>query len=219
MSIVVLAVMAILVLASVFTWVIIIERVRKIRTANKALFLFEERFWSGMDLTQLYKQVYNDPDPEGGAEAIFRSGFKEFTRLRQQIGVDPESIMVGTHRAMRVVAKKEADKLDKHLSFLATAGSITPYIGLLGTVWGIMNSFQGLSDASQLSLSAVAPGISEALSATAMGLFAAIPAVVAYNRFASQAESLIGSYETFAEEFTSILHRQIHIAKPQKKES
>jgi len=217
MSIVVIAVMVILILASVLTWVMIIERVRKMRAANKALFMFEELFWSGMDLTQLYKQVYNDPDPEGGTESIFRSGFKEFTRLRQQAGVEPESIMVGTQRAMRVATKKEADKLDKHLSFLATIGSITPYIGLLGTVWGIMNSFQGLTDSAQLTLAAVAPGISEALAATAMGLFAAIPAVIAYNRFASQSESLIGSYETFADEFISILHRQIHTAKPQQK--
>ncbi|WP_422379792.1 protein TolQ [Marinicellulosiphila megalodicopiae] len=215
MSIVVMAVMAILILASVVTWVIIVERARTMNKAKKALFEFEERFWSGMDLTQLYKQVYNDPNPEGGAESIFRNGFKEFTRLRQQNSMDPESVMVGTQRAMRVAARKESDKLDKHISFLATVGSITPYIGLLGTVWGIMNSFQGLSDSAQLTLAAVAPGISEALSATAMGLFAAIPAVVAYNRFVSQSETIIGSYETFSDEFTSILHRQIHAAKPQ----
>lgn len=204
-------VMLTLVLASVFSWYFIFERVQFLSRAKKSNENFEERFWSGMDLTQLFRQVNASPDPDSGSEAIFRAGFKEFTRARQQAEMDPEATMTAIQRAMRVVTNKEEDKLDNHLSFLATVGSISPYIGLFGTVWGIMNSFIGLGNtAGQATLATVAPGIAEALIATAMGLFAAIPAVVAYNRFSHRAETLVGSYETFSEEFTSILHRQIH---------
>lgn len=193
----------------------IIERTIVFSAANKAFKGFEEKFWSGMDLTQLYRQLNASVGPIAGVESIFRSGFKEFTRLRQQVSTDTEDVMAGTQRAMRVAMNKEADKLDNHLPFLATVGSTSPYIGLLGTVWGIMNSFRGLANASQATLSTVAPGISEALIATAMGLFAAIPAVMAYNRFTTQSDKMLSAQEIFTEEFAAILYRQLHIVKSQ----
>ncbi|WP_428239882.1 protein TolQ [Gynuella sp.] len=214
-SLIVKIVMALLVLASLISWVMIFERTQVLRKATKGLNSFESKFWSGMDLNQLFRQVNATPSPDSGAESIFRAGFKEFTRLRQQPSADADAVMAGTQRAMRVATSKEIEKLDHNLSFLATVGSTSPYIGLFGTVWGIMNSFRGLANASQASLSTVAPGISEALVATAIGLFAAIPAVVAYNRFSSKADSLISNYETFSEEFSAILHRQLHIVRSQ----
>src|SRR5690606_32734588 len=171
---------------------------------------FEERFWSGMDLNQLFREVSGSADANSGLESIFRAGFKEFTRLRQQSGVDPDAVMEGTNRAMRVAVSRENEKLNNNLSFLATVGSTSPYVGLFGTVWGIMNSFRGLAQMQQATLATVAPGISEALVATAMGLFAAIPAVIAYNRFSTNSDKLVTQYETFAEEFASILHRKVH---------
>ncbi|WLD57295.1 protein TolQ [Salinispirillum sp. LH 10-3-1] len=209
-SLLVQLVMLTLLLLSVFSWFFIFERVQFLSRASRSNENFEERFWSGMDLTQLFRQVNANPDPDSGSEAIFRAGFKEFTRARQQSDMDPEATMTAIQRAMRVATNKEEDKLDNHLSFLATVGSISPYIGLFGTVWGIMNSFRELGNAAQATLATVAPGIAEALIATAMGLFAAIPAVVAYNKFSNRAENLIGLYETFSEEFSSILHRQVH---------
>lgn len=209
-SIVVQAVMVILVLASVLSWYFIFERARAIARFRRGSENFEERFWSGMDLTQLFRQVNATPDPNSGTEAVFRAGFKEFTRARQQPDLDPESTMTAIQRGMRVSVNKEEERLDKHLTFLATVGSITPYIGLFGTVWGIMGSFRGLAMTSQATLATVAPGIAEALIATAMGLFAAIPAVIAYNKFSNMAVNLTGQYDTFAEEFSSILHRQVH---------
>jgi len=207
-------VMSILLLASIVSWMMIFERVFYYSSARNALKAFEKQFWSGMDLSQLYRlgNAKADTDPVGaiGSEGLFRAGFKEFTRLRQTVGVDADAIMEGTQRAMRVSLSKEEEKLDSHLPFLATVGSTSPYIGLFGTVWGIMNSFRGLANVHQATLATVAPGISEALIATAMGLFAAIPAVIAYNRFSSIEDSLLGKYETFAEEFSSILHRQAH---------
>jgi biopolymer transport protein TolQ len=143
-------------------------------------------------------------------ENIFRAGFKEFSRLRQQGGTDKDAIMEGAQRAMRVALAKEEEKLEENLPFLASVASVSPYIGLFGTVWGIMNSFRGLANVHQATLATVAPGISEALVATAMGLFAAIPAVLAYNRFSARAEQLKANYQTFAEEFSSVLHRQVH---------
>ncbi len=214
-SIVVQLVMLVLVLASIVSWVMIFERAQVFSKARRGFNQFEEKFWSGMDLTQLYRQLNANPDSHG-AETIFKAGFKEFTRLRQQASADPEAIMVGTQRAMRVAANKEGDKLDNHLPFLATVGSTSPYIGLFGTVWGIMNSFRGLANASQATLATVAPGISEALIATAMGLFAAIPAVMAYNRFASRADKIVASYDTFSEEFSAILNRQLHVVLSQQ---
>ena len=145
-----------------------------------------------------------------GMENLFRSGFKEFTRLRQQPGIESDAVMEGAARAMRVAMSREEKVLEKHLALLATVASVSPYVGLFGTVWGIMDSFIGLANESQASLQVVAPGIAEALVATAMGLFAAIPAVLAYNRYSSQVDSIIQSYHTFQDEFSSILHRQAH---------
>ena len=205
-------VMLTLFLASIISWIMIIQRASYQGRAKSALRDFEDKFWSGIDLTQLYRQC-NDLASQGrieGVENIFRAGFKEFSRLRQQEKIDPDAIMEGTQRAMRVALSREQEKLEANLPFLASVGSVSPYIGLFGTVWGIMNSFRGLANTTQATLATVAPGISEALIATAMGLFAAIPAVLAYNRFAARSESLLNSYETFAEEFAAILHRQIH---------
>ena len=202
-------VMLLLVLASVISWALIFQRIQVFRKARQAQLDFESRFWSGMDLGQLYKEVNDNPTPYSGLESVFRAGFKEFSRLRQQ-SRDADAVMEGSQRAMRVAFSREQERLETHLPFLATVGSTSPYIGLFGTVWGIMNSFRGLAQVQQATLATVAPGISEALIATAMGLFAAIPAVVAYNRFAARSESLLKNYETFAEEFSSILHRRVH---------
>ncbi|WLQ14933.1 protein TolQ [Hahella aquimaris] len=203
-------VMLILLAASIVSWMVIFQRARIFGMARKATTKFEERFWSGMDLNQLYRESSAAPNPNSGMEQIFRSGFKEFSRLRQQAGVDPDAVMEGTQRSMRVALSREMDRLEAHLPFLATVGSTSPYIGLFGTVWGIMNSFRGLAQIQQATISTVAPGISEALIATAMGLFAAIPAVIAYNRYSARSESLANSFQTFAEEFSSILHRRVH---------
>lgn len=211
-GIVVKLVMLILLLASVISWIMILQRGAYQRRAKAQFRKFEETFWSGIDLVQLYRQS-NEQASNGhasGIENIFRAGFKEFSRLRQQDNVDNDTIMEGTQRAMRVALAREEDELEANLPFLASVASVSPYIGLFGTVWGIMNSFRGLATAGQASLATVAPGISEALIATAMGLFAAIPAVLAYNRFSTRAESLVGNYETFMEELTAILHRQLH---------
>ncbi|HAN80689.1 MAG TPA: protein TolQ [Gammaproteobacteria bacterium] len=202
-------VMATLVLASVFSWVAIFQRTRVLSRAQKHARLFEDTFWSGAELVGLYKQVVNSPNLIG-LEAVFKAGFQEFTRLRQDVKSDPEAVMEGVHRAMRVARAKEEERLEAHLPFLATVGSISPYIGLFGTVWGIMNSFRGLATVKQATLATVAPGISEALVATAIGLFAAIPAVIAYNRFNAKVDSLAMTYENFADEFAAILHRRVH---------
>ncbi len=210
-SLLVQAVMALLFLASVVSWVMIIQRGLYQARARSSFLAFEKQFWSGIDLNQLFRQG-NARGRGGvnGVESIFRAGFKEFTRLRQQVGADPDAVMEGTQRAMRVALAREEEKLETNLPFLASVASVSPYIGLFGTVWGIMNSFRGLANVHQATLAAVAPGISEALVATAMGLFAAIPAVLAYNRYSARAETLSNGYETFAEEFSSILHRQVH---------
>jgi biopolymer transport protein TolQ len=205
--------MAILMLASVMSWVLIFQRFFFLGKAKRALRKFEDRFWSGIDLGQLFKDVTEHPTSSGGAEEIFRAGIKEYTRLTNQKNYDPEAVMEGVERSMRVALSREEEKLDAHLPFLASVGSTSPYIGLFGTVWGIMNSFRGLANMHQATLSSVAPGISEALVATAMGLFAAIPAVMAYNRFSATASTLTNNYETFAEEFSSILHRRVHAPK------
>ena len=212
-SLVVQLVMLTLVAASVISWVMIFQRSTAIRAAKRALDNFEDRFWSGIDLSKLYRQAGSNPDPDSGLEQIFRAGFKEFARLRQQPGVDPDAVMDGVSRAMRVAISREEEKLEAALPFLATVGSTSPYIGLFGTVWGIMNSFLGLSQVQQATLATVAPGIAEALIATAIGLFAAIPAVIAYNRFSARGEMLIGRYYTFADEFQAILHRKVHTSE------
>ncbi len=202
-------VMLLLLLASVASWALILQRIQVFRKAQQSRMAFEERFWSGMDLGQLYREVAAEPTPFSGMESIFRAGFREFSRLRQQ-SHDAGAVMDGAQRAMRVAFSREQERLEASLPFLATVGSTSPYIGLFGTVWGIMNSFRGLAQVQQATLATVAPGISEALIATAMGLFAAIPAVIAYNRFAARSDALLKNYETFAEEFSSILHRRVH---------
>lgn len=209
-SLVVQFVMLVLVGASITSWVIIFQRSQLLRAARNSLNAFEDRFWSGVDLSKLYRQVSHEPDPDSGVEQIFRAGFKEFSRLSQQQGANPESVMDGVARSMRVAISHEEEKLEQSLPFLATVGSTSPYIGLFGTVWGIMNSFRGLAQVQQATLATVAPGIAEALIATAIGLFAAIPAVIAYNRFSARGENLIARYYTFADEFQAILHRKVH---------
>ncbi len=188
-SFVVQLVMLLLLAASFLSWVVIFQRRKVISGAQKAFKLFEDRFWSGADLGQLYREVNAEPDPDSGAENLFRAGLKEFTRLTQQSNADPDMVMNGVQRAMRVAMSREEERLQAHLPFLATVGSTSPYVGLFGTVWGIMNAFRGLANVHQATLASVAPGISEALVATAIGLFAAIPAVVAYNRFSAQSEA------------------------------
>ena len=202
-------VMLLLDLASIMSWALIFQRLQVFRKAKQAQLAFEDRFWSGMDLGQLYREVNAEPTPFSGMESLFRAGFKEFSRLRQQ-SRDADAVMEGTQRAMRVAFSREQERLEVHLPFLATVGSTSPYVGLFGTVWGIMNSFRGLAQVQQATLATVAPGISEALIATAMGLFAAIPAVIAYNRFSAMSDALLKNYETFADEFSSILHRRVH---------
>jgi biopolymer transport protein TolQ len=212
-SLVVQLVMLILVGASVISWVLIFQRGSLLRGAKRGLEEFEERFWSGIDLSKLYRQTGNTPESNSGVEQIFRAGFREFSRLRQQSGVGPDAVMDGVSRAMRVAISREEEKLEQALPFLATVGSTSPYIGLFGTVWGIMNSFRGLAQVQQATLATVAPGIAEALIATAIGLFAAIPAVIAYNRFSARSEQLIARYYTFADEFQAILHRKVHTSE------
>ncbi len=208
-TLVVQFVMLVLVGLSVVSWTVIYGRFRVIGRARAADAAFEERFWSGEDLARLYQQVREAPDPDAPSEAVFRAGFQEFVRLAKT-SHDPDAVMEGAQRGMRVALQREQSRLTQHLPFLATAGSTSPYIGLFGTVWGIMNSFLALANVSQASLAIVAPGIAEALIATAMGLFAAIPAVIAYNRYASEADLIIAETEMFAEEFSSVLHRQTH---------
>ena len=185
----------------------IFQRRKILRTAAKELTAFEDKFWSGADLSRLYSDTCAKPKVQG-IESLFIAGFKEFARLRKSHIDNPQSIVDGTHRAMRVALSREVDNLETHLPFMATVGSISPYIGLFGTVWGIMNSFIALGAVKQATLAMVAPGIAEALIATAMGLFAAIPAVIAFNRFSHKVEKLENSYGNFMDEFASILQRQ-----------
>ncbi len=206
-------VILLLIAASVLSWILIFSRGAALRGARKHAEAFEAEFWSGVDLSKLYRDGNaraNDGAGFHGLEHLFRAGFREFTRLRQQSGADPEAVMAGTERAMRVALAKEQEQLELHLPFLATVGSTSPYVGLFGTVWGIMNAFRGLANVQQATLATVAPGIAEALVATAIGLFAAIPAVVAYNRYSAQVDTLLGRYETFTDEFSGILHRQAY---------
>ena len=207
---IVLLVLFMLVAVSVVSWVMIIQRALLLHHTQQAMLTFEDRFWSGMDLIQLFKEVQTNENPDSGMEQIFKAGFREFTRLRNQGTSDPDAVMEGTQRAMRVAISREQEKLETHLPFLASVGSTCPYVGLFGTVVGIMNSFRGLAVIQQPTLATVAPGIAEALMTTAIGLVAAIPAVVAYNRYASRVDALLSNYETFADEFSSILHRKVH---------
>ncbi len=209
-SIPVQAVMILLVIASVMSWTMIFKKRIWLNRARREADLFEDRFWSLEELTPLYNRISKQRNEASGMESLFEAGFKEFVRLQKHGGVDAVAVMEGSQRAMRVAFNKEIEELEVHLSFLATVGSTSPYVGLFGTVWGIMNSFRALGNVQQASISMVAPGIAEALVATAMGLFAAIPAVIAYNRFSNDVERLINRYDTFMEEFAAILHRQAH---------
>lgn len=206
-SLVVQLVLLLLVAASLFSWVAIFQRSFALSRAQKAHEQFEDTFWSGVDLNDLYRDLPAD-DERRGAEHIFQSGFREFHRLAPKTQ-RADTVLEGVQRSMRVAWSREENRLTKHLVFLATVASASPYIGLFGTVWGIMGSFQSLSMAQQATLATVAPWIAEALIATAMGLLAAIPAVIFYNRLSSQATRLLGQYEDFAEEFYAILHRNL----------
>jgi len=210
-SIVVKAVMAMLVLASLLSWTYIFMKLFAIGRARRMADAFEREFWSGADLVGLYQRAAGGRYAAVGLERIFEAGFKEFLKLKGRPGSDLSALLDGTRRAMKATYQREMDVLESHLSFLATVGSVSPYIGLFGTVWGIMNAFRGLSNVAQATLAQVAPGIAEALVATAMGLFAAIPAVIAYNRFSHDIDRLASRYESFMEELQNILQRQAHL--------
>ena len=201
-------VMLILLITSLFSWWYIFIKVASIKRAEKDADHFEETFWSGGDLSKLYEVVTAGRRKPQGIASIFEAGFKEYVKHKQQGRMEISDVMEGARRAMRAAYNREMDDLDAHLPFLASVGSVSPYIGLFGTVWGIMNAFRGLSNVAQATLTQVAPGIAEALVATAIGLFAAIPAVIAYNRFASSVDRLSVRYESFMEEFTNILQRK-----------
>ncbi len=206
-SLLVQAVLLALLLASILSWTVILQKRKILRRAQLAADAFEDRFWSGTDLGAIYQQLGRRNHDLAGMERIFEAGFKEFMRLHKQSGAEARAVVEGAQRAMRVVLSREVDELETQLPFLATVGSTSPYVGLFGTVWGIMNAFQSLGGAKQATIAHVAPGISEALVATAMGLFAAIPAVIAYNRYATALDRLVNRYENFMEEFSTILQR------------
>lgn len=206
-SLVVQLVMVALLMASIASWAIIFKKRLVLRKVRESSDNFESSFWSGGDLSAMYKRIAARGRDEPGMEGIFEAGFREFGRLRQQAGTTAEQILAGSQRAMRVRQTRELDRLEASLATLATVGSTSPYVGLFGTVWGIMNSFRALGNVKHATLAMVAPGIAEALIATAMGLFAAIPAVIAYNRYADQVDRLESRFDTFAEEFSAILER------------
>jgi biopolymer transport protein TolQ len=210
-SIPVKLVLGILIAFSIASWFIIFRKKALLDRANASADEFEERFWSGADLAGLFKEITSAGERIVSSAAIFEAGFREFARLRQRRGVDSRALLEGAQRAMRVASTREVDRLEQSLEFLANVGSISPYVGLFGTVWGIMIAFQGLANVKEATIAMVAPGISEALIATAMGLFAAIPAVWAYNRFSTKLERISVRYDTFVEEFSSILARQAHV--------
>ena len=209
-SFVVQLVMLLLVAASVASWGIIFRKRKVLAESRQAADRFEEQFWSGGDLAGLYKSLEGS-SPKGMAD-VFVSGFREFSRLKTQLGLAGTQLLDGSRRAMKVAQMKETDRLEQNLSTLATIGSTSPYVGLFGTVWGILSAFQGLGNVQQATLATVAPGIAEALIATAMGLFAAIPAVIAYNRYADQVGRLELRYDTFMEELSTILQRHAGVA-------
>jgi biopolymer transport protein TolQ len=204
-------VMLLLLLASIASWIIIFRKRQVLNKTEKDADAFEEKFWSGTDLTALHESITTGHRKTDGMEKIFESGFSEFLRMRQQGRMGPNAMVEGSQRAMRIALTRETEELEFRLNFLATVGSTSPYIGLFGTVWGIMTSFHQLANVNQATIAMVAPGISEALIATAMGLFAAIPAVIGYNRFSNQVERLEVRYDNFKEEFSSILQRQAHL--------
>lgn len=203
-------VMLLLLAASIVSWALIIQRGMILKRAKKTFKSFEEQFWSGIDLSVLYKNTGDSSDAAHGLQNIFRSGFREFIKSTQKGNKSAETAVESAARAMRVAQSRAVDKLEQYLSILATIGSTSPYVGLFGTVWGIMTAFHALGSVQQATIAMVAPGISEALIATAMGLFAAIPSVIAYNRYANEVERLENRYATFSEEFYSVLSRQSH---------
>ena len=207
-SAVVQFVMALLLCVSFMSWYWIFRKYFAIREARSQTEKFERDFWSGSDLNALYQSAVNHRHATGGLERIFEAGFREFLKLKGKRAADPSAIVDGARRAMRATYQRELDSLEAHLAFLASVGSVSPYVGLLGTVWGIMHAFRGLSTVQGATLAAVAPGIAEALVATAIGLFAAIPAVVAYNRFSHDVDRIAVRFESFTEEFSNILQRQ-----------
>ncbi len=208
-SAVVQGVMLLLALVSFFSWYFIFMKYFSVKKAQRDTENFENVFWSGGDLNQLYSRASARQNRTGSLERIFEAGFREFTKLRGQKNLDASDVVSGARRAMTATYQREIDALETHLSFLASAGSVSPYVGLFGTVWGIMHAFRGLSNVGQATLASVAPGIAEALVATAIGLFAAIPAVLAYNRFSHNIDRLAIRYESFMEEFSNILQRQM----------
>ncbi|MDD5056700.1 MAG: protein TolQ [Sideroxydans sp.] len=208
-SLLVQLVLGLLLLVSLMSWWYIFLKLFAVRAAVKQTREFEDEFWSNPDLMGLYQHAtLVSRRDQGALERIFAAGFAEFVKLKKTHGVDSAALLDGTRRAMRACYQREMDHLESHLSFLATVGSVSPYVGLLGTVWGIMNAFRGLSNVGQATLAQVAPGIAEALVATAMGLFAAIPAVVAYNRYVHDVTRLSSRFESFIEEFSNVLQRQ-----------
>ena len=208
-SLLVQAVMVLLVLVSIGSWSVIFRKIFAIRAARRATENFEDVFWTDQDLVTLSEQLRLQHRDHGPLARIFKAGMAEFLKTRAQRPHEPAAMLDGSRRAMRAASQREIDALESSLAFLASAGSVSPYVGLFGTVWGIMNAFRGLANVHQATLAAVAPGIAEALVATAIGLFAAIPAVVAYNRFAYDIDRLSSRFETFIEEFSNILHRQV----------
>jgi biopolymer transport protein TolQ len=208
-SVVVQLVMALLVLVSMASWYYIFRKFFAVSSARSKAVEFERQFWSGGDLSALHNSIRADRFSAGAMARIFEAGFGEFIKLRSQKGLEAKDMIDGARRAMRASYQREMDHLESHLAFLASAGSVSPYVGLLGTVWGIMQAFRGLSNVGQATLASVAPGIAEALVATAIGLFAAIPAVVAYNRFTHDIDRLAVRFESFIEEFSNILQRQV----------
>ena len=201
-------VMLALLAASVLSWIVIFTKHKILKVARDDAVRFEDQFWSGINLADLYSRLKRKDEERRGMARIFESGFAEYARLHKRAVGSGEMLIAGVQRSMKVSLAREEDRLEANLSLLATIGSISPYVGLFGTVWGIMRSFTALGSVQHATLAMVAPGIAEALIATAMGLFAAIPAVIAYNRYSDQVDRLIGSYENFAEEFSTILQRQ-----------
>ncbi|TFG85816.1 MAG: protein TolQ [Chromatiales bacterium] len=212
-SLIVQLVMALLLAASVVSWAIIVRKRRVLKQAVKGSDEFETSFWSGGDLKAIYRDVTKGGQPPSDMAGLFEAGFREFRRLTEQPGMGAAQILESVRRSMHVAQMREMDRLEESLSTLATIGSTSPYVGLFGTVWGIMNSFRGLGNVQSATLAVVAPGIAEALIATAMGLFAAIPAVIAYNRYADKVTRLEVRYDSFIEEFFSVLQRHAH-ARP-----
>jgi biopolymer transport protein TolQ len=203
-------VLLLLLAASVASWAIILRKRTMLKAAVASSDEFEASFWSGGDLTGIYREITGSDDTPANMAGIFEAGFREFKRLTTQPGIEADRVLDGAQRAMRVAQMRETDRLEESLATLATIGSTSPYVGLFGTVWGIMNSFRGLGNVQSATLAMVAPGIAEALVATAMGLFAAIPAVIAYNRYADQVSRLEVRYDTFAQEFSTLLQRYAH---------